>query len=494
MENTVYDVVIIGGGVVGTAIARELTRYKLKISLLEKNSDVGEGTSKANSGVVHTGFDATPHTLEAKLVVQSSYIYPKLCSELNVPYRQVGALLVAFNKGQISSILQLKKNGEINGVRNLSILSRKELLTAEPNLNTKVLKGLSIPRESITCPFNVTIAFAENALQNGAEIFLDTQVKKIEIIKKLFKISTNQYTFYSKFIVNSAGLFSDEISMMVGINNFRVIPRKGEFVIFDENTKHIINRIILPIPTKISKGILITPTIHGNILMGPTAKDVIDKTDLSVTHEGIKEIITKCTKIVPIMSKQTIISQYAGLRASTKKKDYIIEANDKVPRFLNIGSIRSTGLTSSPIIAKYVVEKLANMGLKLIKNKDFNPYREPPYYYYSQDIVKELRRKFFINKKFGHLVCRCNKVSEQDIIEAIHSPLGARTLDGIKRRTWAGAGRCQGSFCETRILEILARELNIDITKISKKGKGSEIAISRNKETLLISNKKGQNS
>jgi len=493
MKNKVYDVIIVGGGVVGTAIARELTKYKLKIALLEKNSDVGEGTSKANDGVVHTGFDATPHTLQAKLVVQSSFIYPKLCSELNVPYRKVGALLVVFEKEQIPTILQLKKNAEINGIRDLNLLSREEIFKVEPNLNTDVLKGLMIPRESITCPFTLTIAYAENALQNGAEIFLENQVKKIEIIKKSFKISTNQHTFYSKFIINSAGLFSDEISMMVGINNFRVIPRKGEFIIFDEETKNIINRIILPVPTKITKGILITPTIHGNVLMGPTAKDITDKTDFSVTREGIKEIITKCTKVVPILSKQTIISQYAGLRASTKNNDYIIESNDKVPRFLNIASIRSTGLTSSPMIAKYAVEKLVEMGLKLIENKDFNPYRELPYYYHSQDIVKEIKRKFPINKKFGHIVCRCNKVSEQDIIEAIHSPLGARTLDGIKRRTWAGAGRCQGSFCETRIIKILARELGIDIAKISRKGKGSEIAISRNKETLLIANKKNKN-
>ena len=464
------DIVIIGAGAVGTALARELSKYQLKIVLVEKEADICAGTSKANSGVIHTGFDAPLNTLESTLVTKANLLFDQMTQELNVPFKRIGAFLVAVNDEQDKSLEKIYEKGISNGVRDISFISLKKLLELEPFINPKAKRALYIPRESIICPFNWVIALAENAWDNEVWFLLNTKVKDIKKNSDgIEKVICNNREINTKWVVNAAGLYSDSIAKMVGIDDFKVSPRKGEFYVFDKDASNIISHIILPAPTKKSKGIIATPTVNGNMIIGPTAEDITDKTDTSTTEKGLTTVLNGIKNLIPSINKSNTIAQYAGLRAVNSKNRFIVEVPKEIKGFLNITGIRSTGITASPTIALYALEQLKKAGLKLIPKEKFNPFRKPIKRFNEMTNI-EREKASIENPLYSNIICRCELISEAEVVDAINRPLGARTLDGLKRRIRTSTGRCQGGFCTPRILKIMQRELDINIEDLTKNG------------------------
>lgn len=478
------DVVIVGGGVTGCSIARELSRYKLDITLIEKEDDVAEGTSKANSAIIHAGFDATPGTWKAKLNVKGSMLFPHLCHELDVPFKLNGSLVVAVGEEEAKNLDELFQKGIKNGVKDLSIIGRDELLKMEPNLSPNVTAALYAPTGGIVCPYELTIALAENACQNGVKFLFNAPVTNISKDEDgYFTITTPKGEVKTRFIVNAAGLFADEIAKMTGAEEYTITPRKGEYLIFDKQFGDLVSRTIFPTPSKISKGILVAPTVDGNVFIGPNSNNIEDKEDLKVTDEGIDEIVSGGKKLLPDLPMRNIIRSFAGLRAVSNTNDFIIEASKEVRGFINAGGIQSPGLSAAPAIAEMIANILAEEGLKLDIKKDFIPNR--PKKYRFRELDNETRKKLIKkDPAYGHVICRCETITEAEIVDAIRRPVGARSIDAVKRRTRAGMGRCQGGFCSPRVAEILARELNIPYTEITNKGPGTEILVGQIREFL----------
>lgn len=478
------DVVIIGAGVTGCSIARELSRYDIKITLIEKEEDVACGTSKGNSAVVHAGFDATPGTWKAKLNVAGNKLYPALCEELDIPFTQNGSLVVAVSEEEENALEELFEKGKTNGVSHLRIIGKDELHALEPNLSPNARAALDAPTGGLVCPYEMVIALAENASQNGVKFRLNALVTDIEVQEdSSLLIKTSNGNIRAKYVINAAGLFADEISKMAGAEEYTITPRKGEYLIFDKQFKNLVKKAIFPTPTKISKGILVCPTVDGNIFIGPNSNNIEDKYDTSVNSPGIEEIITGGKKLVPDLPLKNVITSFAGLRAVSNTNDFIIEASKLVKGFINVGGIQSPGLTSAPAIALMVKDILQEEGLTLKEKPDFIPERPKKFRFRELD-DKERNRLIKQNPAYGHVICRCETVTEAEIIDAIKRPVGARSIDAIKRRTRAGSGRCQGGFCSPRVLEILARELGADPLDITKKGPGSNILVGRIKEFL----------
>ncbi len=478
------DVIIIGGGVVGCMIARELSKYNLAITLVEKNEDVACGTSKANSAVIHAGFDAKPGTLKAKLNVRGNTFFPALCEELDVPFKNNGSLVLAFDDEEINTVGELMERGKTNGVPGLDYWDTDKILEVEPYLKKTVRRALYAPTAGIICPYEFTIALAENSYQNGVKYLFEAPVTGVEkITDENLVVRTSKGDLQGKYVINAAGLFADEISKLAGAEEYQIIPRKGEYLIFDKEYGYLAQMVLFPTPSKISKGILVCPTVDGNVFIGPNSNNIDDKTDVSVQREGIEEIISGGKKIVPDLPLKNIITSFAGLRASSTKGDFIIEASQKVKGFINVGGIESPGFTSSPAIAEMIVEILINEGLKLEKKNNFIPHRPRKYRFREMD--NEAREKLIKqNPDFGHVICRCETVTKGEIVDAIRRPLGARSIDGIKRRTRAGMGRCQGGFCSPKVLAILAEELKVKPTVIRKANGGSEVLLGKIKEYL----------
>jgi len=479
-----YDAAIIGGGVTGCMMARELSRYDIKVILLEKEEDVACGTSKGNSAVIHAGFDAKPGTWKARMNVRGNVLYPGLCQELDVPYINNGSLVVAVDDGEMKILEKLLNQGKVNGVPGLEIIGHDELMKMEPNLNPAAKAALYAPTGGIICPYEFTIALAENASQNGVEFRFDSPVTEITGESGCFIIKTPHESIRSRFIINAAGLFADEISRVAGAEEYTITPRKGEYLVFDKKFGGLINKVLFPTPSEISKGILVCPTVDGNIFIGPNSNDIEDKTDVGVTREGIEEIIDGGKKLVPDLPLSGVITSFAGLRAVSNTNDFIIEASKKVKGFINVGGIQSPGFTSSPAIAETVMEILKEEGMDLREKADFVPTRPKKYRFREMDNLAR-QRLIQENPAFGHVICRCETVTEAEIVDAVRRPLGAKSLDGVKRRTRAGMGRCQGGFCSSRVVSILARELGVDPLEITKSGKGSEILKGRYKEFIL---------
>ncbi|MGI6424513.1 MAG: NAD(P)/FAD-dependent oxidoreductase [Tepidanaerobacteraceae bacterium] len=480
------DIVIIGAGVTGCSIARELSRYDLNITVVEKEEDVACGTSKANSAIVHAGFDAAPGTWKAKLNVEGNKLYPALCEELDVPLVMNGSLVVAVTEEEEKALEELLERGKINGVKYLSIIGKDELHAMEPNLSPNARAALNAPTGGLVCPYELTIALAENANQNGVKFLLNAPVIDIEVLEdSSFLVKTPKGSIRSKYVINAAGLFADEISKMAGAEEYSITPRKGEYLIFDKHFGNLVSKAIFPTPTKISKGILVCPTVDGNIFIGPNSNNIEDKNDTSVNPPGIKEIIEGGKKLVPDLPLKNIITSFAGLRAVSNTNDFIIEASKKVRGFINVGGIQSPGLTSAPAIAIMVREILQEQGVTLKEKPDFIPQRPKKVRFRELD-NKERSKLIEQNPAFGHVICRCETVTEAEIIDAIKRPVGARSIDAVKRRTRAGMGRCQGGFCSPRVLEIIARELGIDPLEITKKGPDSNMLVARIKEFLQV--------
>jgi glycerol-3-phosphate dehydrogenase len=479
-RKSMYDITIIGAGVIGCSVARELSKYKLKICVVEKGSDVATGTTKANSAIVHAGHDAKPGTLKAKLNAKGNAAFDKLAEELEFPFKRNGTLVLCFDKNDLGKLEELKERGQENEVPGLEILNREQVIAKEPNLSEHVVAALYVPTGGIVCPYEMTIALAENAYGNGVEFKFDTKVENIEKVKNSYKIITKQGNIETKLIINAAGVYSGDINNMISENKLSIIPRKGEYCLFDKTVGGMIKSTLFQLPTAMGKGILVTPTVDGNLLMGPNAVDIEDKDDLSTTQMGIDEVIEKAALSIKQVPVRQIITSFAGLRAHTEKDDFVIEEVKDAGNFINAFGIESPGLSSAPAIAE-MIEGIVVKKLSPEKNQNYNPKRIgiPKF----REMDNEERKALILeDSAYGRIICRCETVTEGEIVNAIRRPLGARTLDGVKKRTRAGMGRCQSGFCSTKIVEILARELKVPIREITKFGGKSTVLIGKNKE------------
>ena len=477
-----YDIAIIGAGISGSAIARELSKYNLKTIVLEKGVEVCQGTTKANSAIVHGGFDAKEGSLKAKLNVSGNKLYPQLCKELDVEFQQNGSLVLAFNDEDEKHIKELYDRGIKNNVEGLKILNKEEVIKIEPNVNKNVTSALLCEVAGIVCPFNLNVALMENAINNGVELKLQAKVINIQKQEDYFDIKLlNNENIKSKYVINAAGVYADKINNMIGGDEYYIIPRKGQYKVLDKSEGKIVNHVLFQCPTKKGKGVLVTKTVHGNLLVGPNATVVEDKEDISTTRDGINEIVEDSRESLENIDFRKTITSFSGLRATPNTGDFMIFASQKCKNFINVGGIESPGLASAPGVAKYVVELLQNEGLNLVANENFNPIRKKnkPFAHMNNEERNEIIKENENNKK---IICRCESVTEAEIIDAIHRPCGARTVDGVKRRVRPGMGRCQGGFCGPKVIEILARELNITVEEVLKDYEKSNMVVGKVKE------------
>ncbi|MDD4956324.1 MAG: NAD(P)/FAD-dependent oxidoreductase [Candidatus Omnitrophica bacterium] len=468
-----YDLVIIGGGVSGAAIAREMSKYRLSIALLEKEEELGFGVSKSNSGIIHPGTQNDPSSIKGRLCVRGNRLVRRIARELGVDLKEVGELIVAFNDEEVQRLYALKKEAGSLGVPGLKIVDRKWLAKNEPNLNPDVKKALYAPTAAIISPYRLVYDLAENAARNGVEIFARTCVESIGTTSNGFRVHTTSGEFPARYVVNAAGLYADSIAAMVGIKDISIKPRKGEEFLLDKKRQGITRHLIFPLPTPSSKGVLVIKTADGNPMIGPTADDTEDREDLATTNEGLAKVVDAVRKMVPSIEPDDIIAYFAGVRP-VAGKDFIIRHEDSVPGFVNVAGIQSPGLTAAPAIAEMVRDILRSSGLRTRRKLFFHGKRKRTTHLFAIPLraAAGLIRK---DPSYGDIVCRCEMISAREIKDAIAR--GARTLDGIKFRTRAQAGRCHGSFCTTRIMRILAEATGRKMTDITKRGEGSWIVM-----------------
>lgn len=467
------DVVIIGAGAVGCAIARELSRYELDVVVVDKNEDVGGDASKSNSAIIHTGYDASPGTLESELVVAANPMYDKIARDLDVPFARVGAILPAITDEQFEKLQDIKHKAVKNRVYDVEYKTGPELLKMEPNLNPEVKGGLYIPRESIIDPFILVQAYAENANENGVSFLLNARVTGIRTEDGCVKmVETTGGNIEAKVVINAAGLYCDDIAGMVGKADYKVVARRGQFYILDRNTSCKVNEIVLPIPTKITKGKLMCPTIHGNMLVGPTAEDLDDKTDKATTAEGLDSIELDVKRLIPGVKVRESITQYAGLRPNRNPEGLHVDTYEDLKGYINLSGVRSTGLTLSAAMGVYIADLMRENGIEMHLKENYIEKRKGIVRFrdLSEAEQDELIRS---DPAYGRVICRCETVTEGEILDAIRRPLGARSVDAVKRRVRAGMGRCQGGFCGPKVIGILAKELGIDVTEVTKNNRGS---------------------
>ncbi len=476
-KSSLYDVLIIGGGVVGCSIARELSRYQLKIAVLEKESDVGWGISCRNSGVVHAGFNYTPDTLRAQLCVNGNKTFEKLCRELDVPFKKIGKLVVALKREEVEDLERLKEQGQKNCVKGLRIVDEKKLKKAE--INIRGVAALYSPNTAITSPYGLTIALAENAHKNGVHFFLNTEVTNLRKFHNQFEILTNKKNFKTRYLINCAGLYSDKISRMAGAEKYRIHPCRGEYFVLDKNASHLANHLVYPVPKAGSSGlgVHITPTVDGNILLGPSNEYIKKRDNLSATSKVMKKLIAESRDFLPLVSNQDVIRSYSGIRAKQAPSseggfwDFVIEESKLVSCFINLVGIESPGLTAVQPIAQKVVQ-MVNRKENLKRNVNFTPFRKGILCFdeQSEEIKKALIKK---DPDYGEIICRCEKVTKKEIMQAINNPLGTKDLISIKYRCRAMMGRCQGGYCLTRIIELLREKYQLKPEEITLKGKHS---------------------
>ena len=478
----VYDVAIIGGGVIGCSIARELARLSLHTVLLEKAPDVAMGTSKANSGIVHGGYDCKPGTNKARFNVLGNAMFDTLRRELDFPFQRNGAWVVASDAQDIPHLEKLLEQGVRNGVEGLSILGRDEILRREPNVNHTVIAALDVPSSGIVSPYEMTIAYAENAAENGVTFRLNFAVETVEKADGVFRITGAGETLSARILINAAGLYADEINNRLSAHPFTITPRRGEYFLLDKTEGNLVSRTLFQLPSKAGKGVLVTPTADGNLLVGPTSHDIDDKELTATTREGLREVLDKALLNVERIPMNKVITSFAGLRAENNTDDFIIGPSPDVENLINAAGIASPGLSSAPAIAVYVRNLVAGI-THAQENRQFQPVRKtiPRFRQMTPDERREAIRR---DPDYGQIVCRCEQVTKAEVLSAIRGPLGVRDLDSIKRRTRAGMGRCQGGFCMMRLPEILAEELGIPLTEVTKSGGGTNLLLYANKQTL----------
>lgn len=480
---TDYDVIIIGGGVVGCMVARFLSRYQLDILLIEKDADIGMGATSANSAIVHAGYDPVPGSLKALLNVQANAMWDTLAGELNFAFDRRGDYVVAIGPEEQPGLETLLAQAKQNGVPGVHLITAEEMRHREPNINPLTSGALWAPTGGICDPFAVTVAAAENAVNNGAAILLDTAFEDfIREGAKIVGVKTNRGDFHSRWVVNSAGVNSDEVMHKVSVRpEFSITPRRGEYLILDR-AEIAVNNVLFPVPSAAGKGILVTATLHGNTILGPNAQVIEDKSDHAVTPAGMLEIIEGGHKLVPSLNLRFVIALFAGLRAYGNapcetpgvnyNHDFIVEIPSGVQGFVNLGGIESPGLTAAPAIALRVIDLLKDAGEKLTERKDWCPIRDPRPRF--RDLSRAEQIKLIeLHPEYGRIICRCENVTEGEILAEIHAPIPARTYDAIKRRTWLGTGRCLGGFDMPRVVALLAHELGVSPLEITKKGGSS---------------------
>lgn len=482
------DCVVIGAGVVGTGIARELSRYHLRVVLVEREADVSWGTTKANTALVHAGYDADPGSWKAKLNVRGNALYPKVTAELGVAYRNTGSLVVATAEDQVDHLRKLLERGKANGVPGLEIIDRDRILQLEPNIGSDAIAALWAPTGGITCPWELAIAYAENAVENGVELLLSSPVTSIDVEDgRAVRVNTPNAIIDTSYVVNAAGLYADAIANMVGQHDFSIAPRKGEYYLLDKRAGYLANRPLFPVPTAHSKGIVVTPTADGNLLVGPNSNLIDDKADLATTGVGLDEVITGARKLIAGIPVRENITNFAGLRATAvPSNDFVIGPAPGVPNFINAAGIQSPGLSAAPAIAEEIVKILGEAGLKLEAKPDFNPIRKRPAHFGEMN-AEERSAAVASDSKWGHIICRCESVTEAEIVESLHRKVPCTTVDGVKFRTRAGMGRCQGGFCGPRVVAIIARELGIPAEEVTKKGGASHVLVGESKQTCTCS-------
>ena len=467
------DVVVIGGGIVGTAILRELSKYDLHCLLVEKEPDVSVGTTKANSAVLHAGFDAPTGSWKQKTNVRGNALYHQLQEELDLDIKWTGSMVVATDEEEVRQLHKLLERGKANGVPGLQILTKAEVLEKEPNLTTAVA-SLWAPTAGVIWPFGCAVAFARCALQNGAEVIRDCAVTGfVKEDGAVTVVNTTKGAIRTKFVINAAGVYAEEIAKLAGDDSFTITPRKGEYILFDKTAaSSLVYGVVFPCPNEKSKGILVCTTTHGNTFIGPNANEQTSKEDTSVTPAGMDEIIAGARKLVPDLPMGACITEFAGLRAVSDTGDFILGAS-RVPGFYNAAGIQSPGIAAAPAIAEVVVESLGKEML-LRKKANWNG-RLPKKVAFNRMTAAEKQAAIQKNPLYGRVICRCETVTEGEIVDAIREPAGACTVDGVKRRTRAGMGRCQGGFCGPRVVQIIARELGIPVEQVLKERQGSEL-------------------
>lgn len=474
-----YDVVVIGAGVVGALISLELSKKDIRVAILDKCNDVAMGTTKANSAIVHGGFDAANGTLKAKLNVRGTALMPQLCADLAVPYRNNGSLVLAFSEEEMEHVHTLYERGQKNGVPRLSVIDKAAVKAMEPHVSDEVVGALLSETAGIVCPYELTIAATEVAVTNGVEFLRNCAVESIQANNDGFVLSTTCGEIEASYVINAAGVHADDVARMIGDDSITIIARKGEYYLLDKSYGYIADHTLFQCPTKMGKGVLVTPTVDGNLLIGPSALDVEDKDDVDTTAEGLSFILEKAKKTVPELNTRGAITSFAGMRAHPVTDDFIIGFSEKNDRFLNVAGIESPGLSAAPAIAEMVRDLLTEKAA-LSEKAQYKTKRTPPVRFRH---MSKAEREALIakNKAYGRVICRCETITEGEILDAIHAPAGARDVDGVKRRTRAGMGRCQGGFCGSKVVEILARELNVPINDITKFGGASKILFDKTK-------------
>lgn len=468
-----YDVIVIGAGVSGAACARSLSRYKLQICVLEKEEDVCCQTSKANSGIVHAGFDAPSGSLMARLNLQGNRQMETLAQQLDFPFKRNGSLVVCMDKEDFPALQKLYNRGISNGVPELKILNKKDLMQQEPAICDSAYGALYAPTGGIVCPFGLNIALAENAAVNGVNFLFNTEVRSVRKNGRLWELDTSGGTFQTRCVVNAAGVYADILHNQVSRNKIQITPRRGEYCLLDRSAGNHVRHTVFSLPGKLGKGVLVTPTVHGNLLLGPTAEDITDKEATNTTREGLNHLIFKTSSFVKDIPFRKTITSFAGLRAHESRHDFIIQELPDAEGFIDCAGIASPGLTSAPAIGDMVAG--------IIQHK-FNAEKKSHFLSARKGILnpkslsKEAQAALIRkNPAYGNVVCRCEAITEGEILDAIHRPLGAKSLDGIKRRTRAGMGRCQSGFCSLRIMEILSEELNVNMCDVTKSGRSSHV-------------------
>lgn len=477
-----YDVAIIGAGIIGTSIARELAKYDIKTILIDKENDVSNGTTKANSAIVHAGYDANPGSNKAKFNVLGNKMYEELCKELDVPFKKIGSLVLAFDNEDIDTLKELKLKGQTNGVEGLELLTKEEVLNLEPNINKNIKGALYAKSAGIVGPFELSIALAENAVDNGVELILNSEVTDIKLVDHNYKIYINhgEREVESKIVINCSGVYADIISSMICNTDFKITPRRGQYFVLDKSAGEIVNSVIFQCPNRLGKGVLVTPTVHGNLLVGPDAED-IDERDINETSESglkfISEISKKSVENIPL---NKVITSFSGLRATGDKGDFIIEESKEYKNFINVACIESPGLTAAPAIAVHVADMVKKNITNISLKKDFKQRRKlVRFMELSTEDKNELIKK---DPRYSKLICRCEKITEGEIVDIIHRNVGATTVDGVKRRIRPGMGKCQGGFCMPDIIEILSRELKVPMEEVVKDSLNSKILIEETNE------------
>lgn len=454
---TTYDVTVLGAGVVGCAIARALSHHDLTVALIEGSDDVGQGTSKANTAILHTGFDATPDTLESRLVARGYGLLSDYAARAGIPLRVTGAWLVAWDDDQLAALPGLAAKAEANGYLAMRLVGVDELYAGEPHLGPGALGALEVPGEAIICPWTTTLAFATEAVLGGVDLLLSRPVRDVRIAEDWLELDTRDGVVRTRWLINAAGLSSDLVDRMLGHEDFTITPRRGELIVFDKLSARLLSRIVLPVPTTRGKGVLLAPTVYGNVLLGPTAEDLDDRTDTSSTSAGLADLLAKGRRLMPELVEEEVTTVYAGLRAATEFADYQIRIHPE-QRYVCVGGIRSTGLTGSMAIAEHVLELLSGAGLELGETVVMEPPQMPnigelePRPYQDASLIAA-------DPDFGRLVCHCERVSRAEIRDALHATVPARSVEGLRRRTRALMGRCQGFYCGAEVRALLERHV-----------------------------------